>query len=34
MNYIRRILREYAEQQLNELAKTNRLILLDVDDTF
>ena len=33
MNYIRRILREYTEQPLNELAKTNRLILLDVDDT-
>ena len=33
MNYIRRILREYTEQPLHELAKTNRLILLDVDDT-
>lgn len=33
MNLIRKILREYTEQPLNELAKTNRLIVLDVDDT-
>ena len=33
MNLVRRILREYTEQPLNELAKTNRLIVLDVDDT-
>jgi hypothetical protein len=32
-NLIRQILKEYTNQQLNELAKTNRLILLDVDDT-
>lgn len=33
MNLVRRILREYTEQPLNELARTNRLIVLDVDDT-
>jgi hypothetical protein len=32
-NLIRQVLREYTSVQLNELAKTNRLILLDVDDT-
>lgn len=33
MSLVRKILREYTEQPLNELAKTNRLIVLDVDDT-
>ena len=33
MSLVRRILREYTEQPLNELARTNRLIVLDVDDT-
>ena len=33
MSLVRRIIREYTEQPLNELARTNRLIVLDVDDT-
>ena len=30
---VKKVLKENVTQQLNELAKTNRLILLDVDDT-
>jgi hypothetical protein len=32
-NLIRQVLKEYCSQPLHELAKTNRLIVLDVDDT-